>query len=201
MLKENLEIPLHRSDPPDSTPLGNVAPRSVVSVWLLSAAILSLLQCGCGEEAEIRRYTVDKPHVLMRINSVQPREPRPAGPPSASVPTRMLAAIVPQEGQAWFFKLTGPEASVAQHTEAFESFVKSIRFSGTAKVKPEWDLPEGWTQQPGSEMRYATILVGAGALELTVTRLVAEHPDSVGYLLANINRIHRCHSTIKIIGP
>jgi hypothetical protein len=42
-------------------------------------------------------------------------------------PQRMIGAIVPFNDSTWFFKLTGPDALVAQEREAFLSLVQSIK--------------------------------------------------------------------------
>ena len=40
----------------------------------------------------------------------------------------ILGAIVARADVSWFFKLTAPSASAARHREAFEQFVRSVRF-------------------------------------------------------------------------
>jgi hypothetical protein len=45
----------------------------------------------------------------------------------SSKPQRMIGAIVPFNGATWFFKLTGPDALVAQERDAFLSLVQSIK--------------------------------------------------------------------------
>lgn len=50
-------------------------------------------------------------------------------------PTRMLGAIVPFEGQSWFFKLTGPDALVASQRAAFREFLGTIRPAAAATGK------------------------------------------------------------------
>ena len=42
-------------------------------------------------------------------------------------PTRILGAIVPKDGETWFFKLTGPDALVAAQKPAFLDFLRTIR--------------------------------------------------------------------------
>jgi hypothetical protein len=42
-------------------------------------------------------------------------------------PTRVLGAIVPHQGDTWFFKVTGPDALVAREKAAFMAFVKTIQ--------------------------------------------------------------------------
>lgn len=45
----------------------------------------------------------------------------------SSNPQRMIGAIVPFGGSTWFFKLTGPDALVAQERDAFFSFLQTIK--------------------------------------------------------------------------
>ena len=95
---------------------------------------------------------------------------------------RMLAAIVPHRDQTWFFKLLGEPAAVAEQKEAFDRFVRSVHFPGDREI--DWSVPEGWTEQPGSGMSYATFRINEAPLKLTVTRLGAE----AAAILPNINR-------------
>ena len=49
----------------------------------------------------------------------------------------------------------------------------------------KWALPKGWTETPGSGMRYATLTPpGAGKVEMSVVVL----PGAAGGELANVNR-------------
>jgi hypothetical protein len=146
-------------------------------------ALVGLALVGCGRAERIERYTVRKP----------PPVEAPAGAAAEAAPTgepkdRTLAAIVAHADQGWFFKLTGPKDPVAAQVEAFTNFLKTVRF--TAEGKPEWTLPEGWKQQPGSDIRYATLEIGgeAGPLEISVTALPKPPGDDEEYALVNINR-------------
>jgi hypothetical protein len=42
-------------------------------------------------------------------------------------PTRIVGAIVPQDGETWFFKLMGPDALVAAQKPAFLEFLRTVR--------------------------------------------------------------------------
>ncbi len=69
---------------------------------------LAAVFVGCEKRPEIAHYQVAKEAVA----SDQSAADETAG---NSEPTdRMLAAIVPHDGQAWFFKLSGPEAAVSK---------------------------------------------------------------------------------------
>jgi len=65
------------------------------------------------ETAVERRMINGREAVLMDI----------AGPGQST-----LAAIFEHEGHSWFFKATGPAASVAEQREGFNRFLNSIRF-------------------------------------------------------------------------
>lgn len=55
--------------------------------------------------------------------------------PQAPVPnSRMLAAVVEGEGGPWFFKATGPEATIVEAREAFLAMLRSIRPAGGTTV-------------------------------------------------------------------
>lgn len=52
-----------------------------------------------------------------------------AGPESAGARReRILGAVVPQEGQTWFFKMRGPADLIEQQKSAFEAFLRSVHF-------------------------------------------------------------------------
>jgi hypothetical protein len=46
---------------------------------------------------------------------------------AAGTPTRILGAILPFQGETWFFKLTGPEVLVAQQKPAFLAFLRTVQ--------------------------------------------------------------------------
>ncbi|MBL8828530.1 MAG: hypothetical protein JNM18_16220 [Planctomycetaceae bacterium] len=160
-----------------STPLG------LLSGGLLASLCLAVIvtSVGCSKQPQIEQYVVK-------------REPQPAAEPVASAAPRdrMLGAILGRGEQYWFFKLTGGKDAVAPLAEAFEGFIKSLQFSaGPGQSKPTWKLPEGWTQKPGNEFRFATIEIPSDPkpLELTVSALPRDpQGEDAGALLANVNR-------------
>src|SRR5947209_3762772 len=83
----------------------------------LTAAVL----CGCQHD-EIRTYRVDKPEK-----------------------TRLLGAILPHGENTWFFKVSGPATTVTAHEAEFQTFLKSLRFSGPDDKPLAWTLPDAWT--------------------------------------------------------
>ena len=46
---------------------------------------------------------------------------------AGSAPTRLLGAMVPFGGATWFFKLLGPDATVAAEKPAFLNFLKTLK--------------------------------------------------------------------------
>jgi hypothetical protein len=151
-----------------STP-GNTSRLPPAGLPLLGALLL-WITAGCQEKEGIRHYRVDKV-------------------PEPEAKARLLAVIFPLEQHTWFFKLVGPIETVDEHAKEFIRFVNSIRFPEGAG-KPAWQLPEGWSEEPGSsDLRYATLYLGPKdrSLFLTVTRLGPQ----AGSLLDNINRWRR----------
>ncbi|QDV48703.1 hypothetical protein Enr17x_07160 [Gimesia fumaroli] len=141
--------------------------------------ILLLLSVGCSKQEEITSYTVPKTDSGLA----------PAGSDSAMAPAkevRMLAAILPGSPQNWFFKMTGSPEQVKAEFDRFVQFLKSVSMKAG---KPEWKLPENWTQEPGSSMRFATLKVKDSdpPVELSVIPLPASSNLNVD-LLSNINR-------------
>jgi hypothetical protein len=151
--------------------------------WAAFAAVSCFVAGGCDQRDEITRYTVLKPEV------VDPTLVAGTRPAATLVESRTLGLIVPVGETGWFFKLTGEAAAVEAQNEAFLQFVTSLKFSAGAAGKPEWTLPEGWKEQPGAGMRYATIQVPGDAkpLDLSVIPL-PRSGDTQKYVLDNINR-------------
>jgi hypothetical protein len=138
-------------------------------LFLCSFAAVFLIGC---QEDEIRHYQVPKPET-----------PTPAD----QAKVRLLAAIIPQGDNTWFFKLAGPAQQVEEHADAFQRFVQSVRFRNESRNPIDWKVPEGWRVQGGSGLgRYATFRLGPKdrPLELRVNRFGRE----AGTLLDNVNR-------------
>ncbi|MDG2382947.1 MAG: hypothetical protein P8N76_14860 [Pirellulaceae bacterium] len=140
-------------------------------------ALLALI--GCGQDATISRYQV--PHEPRKPAADLPQQTATA---RATAPQRTLAAIVPYDGKAWFFKSLGPPGQIAKIANDFESVLKSVTF---VDGKPQWQLPAGWTQSAGNQFRFATLK--AGSIEVAVSSLpMPPEGDFQQYLLANVNR-------------
>ncbi|WP_339728952.1 hypothetical protein [uncultured Gimesia sp.] len=141
--------------------------------------LLLFIPAGCSKQEEITSYTVPKTDSGLG----------PAGSDSAMAPAkdvRMLAAILPDSPQYWFFKMTGAPEQVQAEFEPFVQFLKSVSLKDG---KPEWKVPENWEQLPGNSMRFATLKVKGSdpAVELSVMPLPA-NSDLNEALLSNINR-------------
>ena len=159
------------------------------------ARCLQLSFASIGNSAARRRAKSPDTPCLDRFRASAPfRRSLDSGEPQTATverdaKERMLAAIIARNGPAWFFKLVGPGGSVAEQTEPFRKFVESVNFTGEGSI-PEWKLPEGWRQQPGSGMRMrpSQINTPQQPLELTVTPLKTGDGDFEDYVLANVDR-------------
>jgi hypothetical protein len=179
-----------------------------IQVWswppLAWTALALIAISGCDKPDEIAVYTVSKPipvdapaDVTTDTDSISTFTPDKTNSelPTAATPSesssqqadRLLGAIMPRGKMTWFFKLTGPADSVGQELKSFVLFLKSVKFSAKG---PDWALPEGWDEKPGSEMRFATIQIATDGkpLELSVIPLPTAEGDLDAYLLSNVNR-------------
>jgi hypothetical protein len=151
------------------------------------ASLASLLAApGCGQREQITSYTVRKPELVDPTLVA-----RTTTPAAAAADNQTLGLIVPVGDMGWFFKVTGDARAVETQHEAFLEFIQSIKFSPLPDAKPSWTLPSGWKEQPGREMRFATIQIAAEAgppLELSVIPLPNTSKDTQKYVLDNVNR-------------
>jgi hypothetical protein len=133
------------------------------SVPLLLGALAVAVLAGCRDD-EIRRYKVPQP---------------------VTTPMRLLGAIVPHGERTWFFKLLGPAPAVGEQKETFDRFLATVKFVDAGERPITWKVPDGWSEEPGSQMRYATLKSeGKDHLELTVTTLGRDG----GAVLPNVDR-------------
>jgi hypothetical protein len=152
-------------------------PRPSRRAYLLLTCGAAALLAGCQQD-EIQRYQV------ARTETPKPAMPAmPAAPAGVKGEARMLAAILPHGDRSWFVKLVGPPDAVAAHAEAFDKFVRSLRFTQSPDRPLTWTVPEGWREEPGKGFRYATLRMGPrdAELELTVS-------SAGGSMLENLNR-------------
>jgi len=114
---------------------------------------------------------------------------------------RILAALVPADGEMWFYKMRGNVELVGDQKEGFLRWVETARkiekkepadmppVGEAAQPQPkppgspDWRVPEGWKEMPAKSMRLATYAVGTGG-EATVIKLGGDG----GGELANVNR-------------
>jgi hypothetical protein len=89
---------------------------------------------------------------------------------------------------AWFFKMLGPAEQVAGRVGEFDDFLETVRFQSDGR--PEWEAPDGWTEEAGDSIRFATLVIAEAdpPLEVAVTALPSPDPGSDEYLLVNVNR-------------
>ena len=140
--------------------------------WLVLLGV-GIILIGCQPEAQIRSYSV-------------PKEITRTAAPASDPTHRMLATIVPQGDQSWFFKVVGPIGEVDAAAESIRTFFKSVQLR--KGDRPTWKLPDGWTQEEGTGLRAATIRVPTKSepLEISVTTLPWASDGSA--LLENVNR-------------
>lgn len=136
-----------------------------------------LIGVGCRPQEKIATYRVDEtsPRAAVDVDRL------------AGQLDHLLAAVVPQENKAWFFKLVGPQAAIDRHRDEFLQLLGSLRMN-TGK-NPSWQVPSGWQEKPASGMRAATFTIDdlAGPLELTVTSLPVNGVWNE-YVTNNVNR-------------
>lgn len=147
--------------------------------WRAAPVLVVALVLGCGSKEQIRSYTVTK--------EAEPAAAAAAKPAETGEPThRMLAAILPAGGQAWFFKLVGPLAAVEKRAAEVEKFFASVRVGEDGR--PQWELPAEWKEEQGSGMRAATMRIPADAEPLELSVIGLPWRGTSGDLLSNINR-------------
>ena len=131
---------------------------------------LLVVLAGCGSQESITQYSVPKeentPVALSRASA----DPAQTGNP-----------------QAWFFKMSGASEAVTAVEPQFKSLMESLDF---ASGEPTWTLPEGWSAEPGSAMRFATLTVDGTdpPLEVSVIKLPVFGDDRNEYVRQNIDR-------------
>jgi len=131
-----------------------------VSTAVLSAVALSLvvlsMASGCSQEAPIVTYRI----------------PTKVPVAFAAEDSRMVAAILPQEKQAWFFKIVGRQSAVERIAEQFKTFVEEIEFEDGKPVIAD-ELPENWKRGGSRAMRFASIDINTPEeqLDLSISQL------------------------------
>ena len=148
----------------------------------LFAALVTAMFFGCQKPEQIRSYSVPKePKTEVAKTEAEAPAAKPGEPTD-----RMLAAILPSSGQAWFFKVVGPIAAIDKLEKQFNDFFTTIRFADDGK--PKWQLPAGWKEAPGNAVRFATIVVPFDGKPLEITVNAASWTSKDESLLPNVNR-------------
>ena len=144
--------------------------RCIVFVAILAIA-------GCGESDAVRVQ-----------DEQAPTKPIVPPIPAEQKKFRTLAAMVPADGKEtgpswWFFKVSGPAATIVKYEMDFNKLVDTISASANEHNPITWELPKGWTRQdaPPGGMRFATLKSPGDEVELSVTRFG-------GAVLANAQR-------------
>jgi len=121
-------------------------------------------------------------------------------------PVRIVTAFLHRGGKTWFFKLQGTPTAVADQTNAFEAFLKSVQFTSgpteasapptpsapavpsvpTPSVPSSEQAPAGWTVMEPGNMQAAKYALEGGA-EVAVSVF----PSDTGGLAANVLRWRR----------
>ncbi len=148
----------------------SITPKArVLSAWTSLFVLLAF--AGCQNEDRVVTYT---------IPTTMPAQMRAGN-------ERMLAAMVPNGDQIWFFKVTGPEAAIGRIEQVFKQFVAGIEFE---EGNPKLDVfPEGWQRAGEKTMRFASIDIATPEkqLDLSISSL-PKNADWDEQVLANVNR-------------
>ena len=126
---------------------------------------------GCDSEPEIRVYEVAK-----KQSTTQ------------AAPARILAAIVPHKESVYYVKATVAPSRFTTTVDELKSVIEKLTFS--ANDEPQWTLPEGWEQLPGSGISIATLQVSkiSPPIRFAVTVLGGPESSWDNYLEENVNR-------------
>lgn len=135
------------------------------------SAVMAMLVAGCSSEAPIITYEI----------------PTTVPAALASEETRMVAAILPQEKQAWFFKLMGRKSAIDTVSDTFRDFVETVRFEEGVPILDE--LPEGWRMGGKRAMRFASVDIDTPTeqLDLSISPL-SRMEDWDKLVTMNVNR-------------
>jgi hypothetical protein len=135
--------------------------------------------------------------------------------PASGDKTRILAAVLRRDGIAWFFKMNGDDALVAQQKPNFIAFLKSLTFAapspelppshppigdaatpagqgataapGASDGKPTWQVPNGWQEGSAGPFLVAKFSV-AGADNAKADINVSMSAGEGGGVAGNVNR-------------
>lgn len=103
----------------------------------------------------------------------------------------ILAAIIPVDGETWFFKLDSPTVALETARPGFMDLLKSVEIGSAAEAEtPSIDLqaPAKWVKHDGGEKRFASFRIpasGPNGIDGDVS--VISLPGDGGTTLANVN--------------
>ena len=99
----------------------------------------------------------------------------------------MLAVMIPQESQTWFFKVTGPEPAIESIEPAFREFLESVAFKNGEPDLSE--LPDGWKHAGKKAFRFASVNIETPnkQLDLSISSL-SKQADWDQEVAMNVNR-------------
>ena len=103
--------------------------------------------------------------------------PVPEAVKKTVVEYRLLGAVIPGEGgQSWFLLMQGRTADRESHAEAFDAFLRGLKFPNGLGKEPIWTLPKGWTEDKSKQMRVATFYPNGAdkGLEIRLREFVIE---------------------------
>lgn len=103
----------------------------------------------------------------------------------------ILAAIIPVDGETWFFKLDSSTSALETARPGFMELLKSVEIGSAAGAEtPAIDLhpPAGWEKQEGNAMRFASYRIPApGPDGIAGDVSVVSLPGEGGSNLENVN--------------
>lgn len=103
----------------------------------------------------------------------------------------ILAAIIPVDGETWFFKLDSPTIALETARPGFMDLLKSVEIGSTAGAQmPTLDLrpPAGWEKQEAQPLRFASYRIPASEPDgIDGDVSVIPLPGEGGTNLENIN--------------
>ena len=142
---------------------------------------LAVVLSGCQESLQVRVYEI-------------PKEAKTALPqregPSASQPRRIVGAVIPQGDQVLFLKGTDTPQRLEGTLPAVEALCRGLVWDGAGT--PQWKLPEGWVELPGSGMAMAILegppADGSGAPVRWTVTMLGRSGEWENYLQENLNR-------------
>ncbi len=162
--------------------INHIGRRSSAALGCVLALVIALV--GCSEDTKIRVYQVSK---------ADAGKDRSSSAAAQAKEQRMLAAIIPADNDAWFFKFRDVPEKVERHDHEFRQIVESF---DVADGRPEWKLADGWTERKAQDgFTFVRLVNEDEGLEATVTRLTGAPSGDADawqdYVQVNVNRWRR----------